>query len=146
MSQGSLNAFAGGHTDLSLLTSQQEVIEIHIRVWQLFRIVSEQVKEWKCLAFVKVRTETEQQPAGVRQAPSPSCPLAPPVPAPLWQRHLGVDARCPLGLGCHSRLVGRQGFTQEVTWLGQSVLIACLPCPIRELSQAGKGWEISFEL
>ncbi|XP_034282242.1 dynein heavy chain domain-containing protein 1 isoform X2 [Pantherophis guttatus] len=43
----------GGRTDLSLLTRQQEVIEIHIRVWQLFRIVSEQIKEWKCLAFVK---------------------------------------------------------------------------------------------
>lgn len=66
MSQGSLNAFAGGRTDLSLLTRQQEVIEIHIRVWQLFRIVSEQVKEWKCLAFVKVKAETEMQPAGVR--------------------------------------------------------------------------------
>ncbi|XP_013912923.1 PREDICTED: dynein heavy chain domain-containing protein 1 [Thamnophis sirtalis] len=43
----------GGRTDFSLLTGQQEVIEIHIHVWQLFRIVSEQIKEWKCLAFVK---------------------------------------------------------------------------------------------
>lgn len=57
--------FAGGRTDLSLLTRQQEVIEIHIRIWQLFRIVSEQIKEWKCLAFVKVKVETEMQPAGV---------------------------------------------------------------------------------
>ncbi|XP_032075272.1 dynein heavy chain domain-containing protein 1 [Thamnophis elegans] len=43
----------GGRTDVSLLTGQQEVIEIHIHVWQLFRIVSEQIKEWKCLAFAK---------------------------------------------------------------------------------------------
>ncbi|XP_026544182.1 dynein heavy chain domain-containing protein 1 [Notechis scutatus] len=46
----------GGRTDLSLLTRQQEVIEIHIRVWQLFRIVSEQITEWKCLAFIKFST------------------------------------------------------------------------------------------
>ncbi|XP_070605500.1 LOW QUALITY PROTEIN: dynein heavy chain domain-containing protein 1 [Erythrolamprus reginae] len=51
----------GARTDVSLLTGQQEVIEIHIRVWQLFRIVSEQIKEWKCLAFVKFSAPLAQE-------------------------------------------------------------------------------------
>ncbi|XP_039203890.1 dynein heavy chain domain-containing protein 1 isoform X2 [Crotalus tigris] len=69
----------GGRTDLSLLTRQQEVIEIHIRVWQLFRIVSEQVKEWKCLAFIKFsaplaleRTEEWQKEGASLQRSLPS--------------------------------------------------------------------------
>ncbi|XP_062983829.1 dynein heavy chain domain-containing protein 1 [Elgaria multicarinata webbii] len=42
--------------DVSFVTGKQGVIELHARIWQLFRIVSEQVTEWKCLAFVKFST------------------------------------------------------------------------------------------
>ncbi|XP_077197132.1 dynein heavy chain domain-containing protein 1 isoform X2 [Paroedura picta] len=39
--------------DVSFVTGNQWIIEIHLRIWQLFRIVSEQIMEWKCLAFFK---------------------------------------------------------------------------------------------
>ncbi|XP_054830568.1 dynein heavy chain domain-containing protein 1 [Eublepharis macularius] len=39
--------------DVSFITGSQGTIEVHARIWQLFRIVSEQITEWKCLAFVK---------------------------------------------------------------------------------------------
>ncbi|XP_061485744.1 dynein heavy chain domain-containing protein 1 [Rhineura floridana] len=42
--------------DVSFITGKQGVIEIHARIWQLFRIISEQITEWKCLAFVKFST------------------------------------------------------------------------------------------
>ncbi|XP_015280495.1 PREDICTED: LOW QUALITY PROTEIN: dynein heavy chain domain-containing protein 1 [Gekko japonicus] len=39
--------------DVSFVTGNQGIIEVHVRIWQLLRIVSEQVTEWKCLAFFK---------------------------------------------------------------------------------------------
>uniref|UniRef100_A0ABM5FVF4 Dynein heavy chain domain-containing protein 1 isoform X2 n=1 Tax=Pogona vitticeps TaxID=103695 RepID=A0ABM5FVF4_9SAUR len=42
--------------DISFITGQQGVIEIQARIWQLFRVISEQITEWKCLAFVKFST------------------------------------------------------------------------------------------
>nr|XP_056714739.1 dynein heavy chain domain-containing protein 1 [Euleptes europaea] len=39
--------------DVSFVTARQGVIELHVCIWQLFRIVSEQITEWKCLTFFK---------------------------------------------------------------------------------------------
>ncbi|XP_053163641.1 dynein heavy chain domain-containing protein 1 isoform X3 [Hemicordylus capensis] len=43
----------GDCMDVSFVTGSQGVIELHMRIWQLFRIVAEQITEWKCLAFGK---------------------------------------------------------------------------------------------
>ncbi|XP_007441550.2 dynein heavy chain domain-containing protein 1, partial [Python bivittatus] len=62
--------------DVSFITGKQEIIKIHTRVWRLFRIVSEQIKEWKCLAFVKFNAplaleKTEEwQKEGISMEPS----------------------------------------------------------------------------
>ncbi|XP_060119766.1 dynein heavy chain domain-containing protein 1 [Heteronotia binoei] len=39
--------------DVSFVTGNQGILDVHLRIWQLFRIVSEQITEWKCLAFFK---------------------------------------------------------------------------------------------
>lgn len=41
--------------DVSFVTGNQGIIEVHVRIWQLFRVVCEQITEWKCLTFFKVR-------------------------------------------------------------------------------------------
>ncbi|KAF7235156.1 Dynein heavy chain domain-containing protein 1 [Varanus komodoensis] len=46
----------GDCMDVSFVTGKQGVIEVHTRVWQLLRIISEQITEWKCLAFAKFST------------------------------------------------------------------------------------------
>ncbi|XP_033001694.1 dynein heavy chain domain-containing protein 1 [Lacerta agilis] len=46
----------GDCMDVTFITGKQGVIEIHTRIWQLFRIITEQITEWKCLAFVKFNT------------------------------------------------------------------------------------------
>lgn len=49
------SACSGECLDVSFVTGNQDIIEVHLRIWQLFRIVSEQITEWKCLAFFKVK-------------------------------------------------------------------------------------------
>ncbi|KAH0625314.1 hypothetical protein JD844_033823 [Phrynosoma platyrhinos] len=46
----------GDCMDVSFITGKQGVIEIRARIWQLYRIISEQIIEWKCLAFAKFST------------------------------------------------------------------------------------------
>ncbi|KAJ6652297.1 hypothetical protein lerEdw1_012750, partial [Lerista edwardsae] len=46
----------GDCMDVSFISTSQGVIDVHRRIWQLFRVVSEQILEWKCLAFVKFNT------------------------------------------------------------------------------------------
>nr|XP_060623170.1 dynein heavy chain domain-containing protein 1 [Anolis sagrei ordinatus] len=43
----------GEAMDVSFVTGKQGIIEIQARIWQLYRIISEQITEWKCLAFAK---------------------------------------------------------------------------------------------
>ncbi|XP_008121816.2 dynein heavy chain domain-containing protein 1 isoform X1 [Anolis carolinensis] len=43
----------GDAMDVSFIAGKQSVIEIQARIWQLYRIISEQITEWKCLAFAK---------------------------------------------------------------------------------------------
>uniref|UniRef100_H9GRX1 Dynein heavy chain domain 1 n=1 Tax=Anolis carolinensis TaxID=28377 RepID=H9GRX1_ANOCA len=45
--------FTGDAMDVSFIAGKQSVIEIQARIWQLYRIISEQITEWKCLAFAK---------------------------------------------------------------------------------------------
>lgn len=51
--------------DTSFIATSQTILEVHKRIWQLFRIVSEQIIEWKCLAFVKVRRLMVQEEGGL---------------------------------------------------------------------------------
>nr|XP_025044180.1 dynein heavy chain domain-containing protein 1-like [Pelodiscus sinensis] len=45
--------FPGEGTDVSFVASGRALIEAHEQVWRLLRTISEQITEWKCLAFSK---------------------------------------------------------------------------------------------
>ncbi|XP_019384098.1 PREDICTED: LOW QUALITY PROTEIN: dynein heavy chain domain-containing protein 1, partial [Crocodylus porosus] len=45
---------AGDCMDQAFVATGQDLIEAHERLWRLFRTVTEQLAEWRCLAFAKV--------------------------------------------------------------------------------------------
>ncbi|XP_067420749.1 dynein heavy chain domain-containing protein 1 [Emydura macquarii macquarii] len=88
----------GESTDVSFVARSRGLIEAHENVWRLLRTISEQITEWKCLAFSKVMTSTSSCPSTwthsypspefLPAAPGPLTPdpqplLAQPSPAPL---------------------------------------------------------------
>ncbi|XP_074917990.1 dynein heavy chain domain-containing protein 1-like [Chelonoidis abingdonii] len=62
--------FPGEQTDVSFVARSRGLIEAHEHVWRLFRTISEQITEWRCLAFSKFNTPlaTEKMAEWQREA------------------------------------------------------------------------------
>uniref|UniRef100_A0ACB8FFR5 Uncharacterized protein n=1 Tax=Sphaerodactylus townsendi TaxID=933632 RepID=A0ACB8FFR5_9SAUR len=43
----------GESMDVSFVTGGQGAVELHLCIWRLFRVITEQITEWKCLTFFK---------------------------------------------------------------------------------------------
>ncbi|XP_053861161.1 dynein heavy chain domain-containing protein 1-like [Malaclemys terrapin pileata] len=62
--------FPGEQTDVSFVARSRGLIEAHEHVWRLLRTISEQITEWRCLAFSKFNTPlaTEKMAEWQREA------------------------------------------------------------------------------
>ncbi|KAM9169424.1 dynein heavy chain domain-containing protein 1-like [Pangshura tecta] len=62
--------FPGEQTDVSFVATSRGLIEAHEHVWRLLRTISEQITEWRCLAFSKFNTllATEKMAEWQREA------------------------------------------------------------------------------
>nr|XP_025044786.1 dynein heavy chain domain-containing protein 1-like [Pelodiscus sinensis] len=69
----------GEGTDVSFVASGRALIEAHEQVWRLLRTISEQITEWKCLAFSKVMADWHLPPAVPALGSLPTNPQ--PLPA-----------------------------------------------------------------
>ncbi|XP_019379303.1 PREDICTED: dynein heavy chain domain-containing protein 1, partial [Gavialis gangeticus] len=59
-----LPAPAGACMDQAFVATGQDLMEAHERLWRLFRAVTEQLSEWRCLAFAKFSAALALERAG----------------------------------------------------------------------------------